>query len=39
MKIVLLSMPDVAPVIMHESAFHLPNLGVASVGANVDEKK
>ena len=38
MKIVLLSMPDVAPVIMHESAFHLPNLGIASVGANVDEK-
>ncbi len=38
MKIVLLSMPDVAPVIMHESAFHLPNLGVASVGANIDEK-
>lgn len=38
MKIVLLSMPDVAPVIMHESAFHMPNLGVASVGANVDEK-
>ena len=38
MKIVLLSMPDVAPVIMHESAFHMPNLGVASIGANVDEK-
>jgi len=38
MKIVLLSMPDVAPVIMHESAFHMPNLGIASIGANVDEK-
>jgi radical SAM superfamily enzyme YgiQ (UPF0313 family) len=38
MKIVLLSMPDVAPVIMHESAFHMPSLGVASIGANVDEK-
>ena len=38
MKIVLLSMPDVAPVIMHESAFHLPNLGIASIGANIDEK-
>ncbi|MCP4575615.1 MAG: B12-binding domain-containing radical SAM protein [Deltaproteobacteria bacterium] len=38
MKIVLISMPDVAPVIMHESAFHLPNLGLASIGANVDEK-
>ena len=38
MKIVLLSMPDVAPVIMHESAFHMPNLGIAGIGANVDEK-
>ncbi|MFO7987005.1 MAG: radical SAM protein [Desulfatiglandaceae bacterium] len=38
MKIVLFSMPDVAPVIMHESAFHMPNLGLASIGANVDEK-
>jgi radical SAM superfamily enzyme YgiQ (UPF0313 family) len=38
MKIVLLSMPDSAPVIMHESAFHMPNLGLASIGANVDEK-
>jgi radical SAM superfamily enzyme YgiQ (UPF0313 family) len=38
MKIVLISMPDVAPVIMHESAFHMPNLGLAGIGANVDEK-
>ena len=38
MKIVLFSMPDSAPVIMHESAFHMPNLGLASIGANVDEK-
>ncbi len=37
MKIVLISMPDAAPVIMHESAFHMPNLGLASIGANVDE--
>ena len=37
MKILLLSMPDVAPVIMHESAFHMPNLGIASIGANIDE--
>lgn len=29
-------MPDVAPVIMHESAFHMPNLGIASIGANID---
>ena len=35
MKIVLLSMPDVAPVIMHDSAFHMPNLGIASIGANL----
>jgi anaerobic magnesium-protoporphyrin IX monomethyl ester cyclase len=38
MRIVLFSMPDVAPVIMHESAFHMPNLGIASLGANVDGK-
>lgn len=37
MKIILMSMPDVAPVIMHEAAFHMPNLGIASVGANLDE--
>jgi hypothetical protein len=37
MKIILMSMPDVAPVIMHESAFHMPNCGMASVGANIDE--
>jgi radical SAM superfamily enzyme YgiQ (UPF0313 family) len=36
MRIVLVSMPDVAPVIMHEAAFHMPNLGIASIGANVD---
>ncbi len=36
MKILLLSMPDVAPMIMHESAFHMPNCGIASLGANVD---
>lgn len=38
MKIVLMSMPDVAPVIMHEAAFHMPNCGIASVGANIDEE-
>lgn len=32
----LVSMPDVAPVIMHESAFHMPNLGIASIGGNID---
>ena len=36
MKIVLISMPDVAPVIMHESAFHMPNLGIASIGGNIE---
>jgi anaerobic magnesium-protoporphyrin IX monomethyl ester cyclase len=38
MKIVLLSMPDVAPVIMHESAFHMPNLGIASIGATLADR-
>jgi len=38
MKIVLLSMPDVAPVIMHESAFHMPSLGIASIGANLGDR-
>lgn len=37
MKIILMSMPDVAPLIMHESAFHMPNCGIASVGANIDD--
>lgn len=37
MKIVLISMPDIAAVIMHEAAFHMPNLGIASLGANIDE--
>ena len=37
MQILLLSMPDVAPVIMHESAFHMPNLGIASIAANIDD--
>ncbi|MCX5882467.1 MAG: radical SAM protein [Deltaproteobacteria bacterium] len=36
MKIVLMSMPDVAPVIMHEAAFHMPNCGIASIAANID---
>lgn len=38
MKVVLISMPDVAPVIMHETAFHLPNLGIASLGGNIDDR-
>jgi len=31
-------MPDVAPVIVHESAFHISNHGIASVGGNIDEQ-
>jgi len=38
MKIILMSMPDVAPVIMHETAFHMPNCGISSVGANIDDE-
>ncbi len=36
MKVILISMPDVVPVIIHEAAFHLSNHGIASVGANID---
>jgi len=38
MHILLLSMPDVTPIFIHEAAVHLPNLGIASVGGNVDER-
>jgi radical SAM superfamily enzyme YgiQ (UPF0313 family) len=37
MKVVLISMPDVAPIIIHEAAIHMPNHGIASLGGNVDE--
>ena len=36
MKVILLSMPDVVPLIIHEAAFHMPNHGIASVGGNID---
>ncbi len=36
MKVILISMPDVAPVIIHEAAFHLPTLGIASIAGNID---
>ncbi len=36
MKILLMSMPDVAPLILHEAAIHMPNLGIAAIGANID---
>lgn len=29
-------MPDVAPLIVHESAIHIPNHGIATVGGNID---
>ncbi len=38
MKVVLLSMPDVIPIIIHEQAVHMPNLGIACVGGNIDER-
>ena len=31
-------MPDVVPIIIHETAFHLPNHGIASIGGNIDSK-
>ncbi len=36
MNILLLSMPDITPVVIHESAVHMPNLGIASIAANLD---
>ena len=36
MKVILISMPDVVPMIIHETAIHLPNHGIASVGGNID---
>jgi radical SAM superfamily enzyme YgiQ (UPF0313 family) len=36
MKVVLISMPDVAPLIIHETAVHMPAHGIACVGGNID---
>jgi anaerobic magnesium-protoporphyrin IX monomethyl ester cyclase len=36
MKIILLSMPDVVPIIIHEMAIHMPNHGIACIGGNID---
>nr|MBF0221452.1 cobalamin-dependent protein [Desulfobulbaceae bacterium] len=36
MKVILISMPDVVPLIIHESAIHMPNHGIASVAGNID---
>jgi radical SAM superfamily enzyme YgiQ (UPF0313 family) len=38
MKIILMSMPDVTPLVIHESAVHMPSHGIASVGGNIDEE-
>jgi radical SAM superfamily enzyme YgiQ (UPF0313 family) len=37
MKVILISMPDVVPIIIHETAVHMPNHGIASVGGNIDD--
>jgi radical SAM superfamily enzyme YgiQ (UPF0313 family) len=37
MKVILMSMPDVAPLVIHETAIHLPGHGIACVGGNIDE--
>lgn len=37
MKVILISMPDVAPIIVHEAAVHMPNHGIACVGGNIDD--
>jgi anaerobic magnesium-protoporphyrin IX monomethyl ester cyclase len=37
MKVVLISMPDVVPVVIHEMALHIPNHGIACVGGNIDD--
>ncbi|MCE5265439.1 MAG: B12-binding domain-containing radical SAM protein [Deltaproteobacteria bacterium] len=36
MKVVLISMPDAIPIVIHEMALHMPNLGIASIGGNLD---
>jgi len=37
MKVVLISMPDVTPIVIHETALHMPNHGIACVAGNIDE--
>ncbi len=37
MKVILISMPDVVPIIIHETAVHMPNHGIATVGGNIDD--
>ena len=31
-------MPDVAPLVIHESAIHMPGHGIACVGGNIDDR-
>jgi anaerobic magnesium-protoporphyrin IX monomethyl ester cyclase len=38
MKVLLVSMPDVVPILVHEAAVHIPNLGIASIGGNIDKE-
>ena len=38
MKVLLISMPDVVPIVIHEMAIHMPNLGIACIGGNIDER-
>nr|WP_319395707.1 DegV family protein [uncultured Desulfobacter sp.] len=38
MKVLLMSMPDIAPLIIHQEAVHFPNLGIASIGGNIHER-
>ncbi|MDD5168835.1 MAG: radical SAM protein [Syntrophales bacterium] len=37
MKVILISMPDVVPIVIHEMAIHMPNHGIACVGGNIDD--
>ena len=32
MKVLLISMPDVTPIVIHEMALHMPNHGIACGG-------
>jgi len=36
MKVVLISMPDISPIVIHQAAVHIPNHGIACIGGNID---
>jgi len=38
MQVLLLSMPDIAPLVIHQEAVHFPSLGIASIGGNIHER-